>query len=218
VKSSVNKSWVCAGVVWAAFAATVLAQTPQQQNPPAQQKPAPGGQRGAAPPVAGGVELPADYVIGADDVLIVVFWRDKDMTSEVVVRPDGKITLPLINEIDAANLTPDQLRDKITAAATKYMEDPTVSVVVKTINSRKVCITGAVAKPACYPLTQSMTVMQLIATAGGLQEFADSKNIIITRMQNGQQTAFPFNYKDFTKRKNLKQNIELRPGDTVVVP
>ena len=105
-------------------------------------------------------------------MLTIVFWRDKDMTTDAVVRPDGKITLPLINEIDAANLTPDQLRDKITAAATKYMEDPTVTVVVKAINSRKVCITGAVAKPACYPLTQSMTVMQLIATAGGVLEFA----------------------------------------------
>jgi len=214
---------MCAGVVSAALGAAVLAQAPQQ-NPPPQQKPtpqqnpAPGGQRGAQPPVAGGVELPSGYLIGADDVLTIVFWRDKDMTTDVVVRPDGKITLPLINEIDAANLTPDQLRDKITTAATKYMEDPTVTVVVKAINSRKVCITGAVAKPACYPLTQSMTVMQLIATAGGVLEFADSKNIIVTRTQNGQQVAYPFNYKDFTKRKNLKQNIELKPGDTVVVP
>ena len=213
---------VLSGQLLTAALLTLAVAGASAQTPPAQQKPAP---QTPAQPTAGqppqapaGVDVPAGYVIGADDVRVVVFWRDKDMSTEATVRPDGKITLPLINEIEAANLTPEQLREKITTAATKFIEDPNVSVVVKTINSRKVCITGMVSKPACYPLTGTTTVMQLIATAGGLQEFADSKNIIVTRNQGGKQVAFPFNYKDFLKRKNLKQNIELKPGDTVVVP
>jgi polysaccharide biosynthesis/export protein len=170
------------------------------------------------PLIANAVEVPVGYVIGPEDVLTVVFWRDKDMSAEVSVRPDGKITLPLINEIEAANLTPDQLREKVTQAAAKFIEEPNVTVVVKAINSRKAYITGNVARAGAYPLIAPTTVMQLIAMAGGLHEFADSKNIIITRLENGKQVAFRFNYKDFLKRKNLKQNIELRPGDTVVVP
>ena len=176
------------------------------------------GTPSSAPAVPAGVPLPAGYLIGPDDVLAVVFWRDKDMSSEVTVRPDGRITLPLINEVQASGLTPDQLRDTLMSAAAKYVEDPNVSVVVKAINSRKVFITGQVAKPGAYPLTSATTVMQLIAIAGGLHEFADAKNIIIMRTENGKPMAYSFNYKDVLKRKNLKQNIELKPGDTVVVP
>ena len=165
-----------------------------------------------------GVSLPNGYVIGPDDVLAIVFWRDKDMSTETTVRPDGKITLPLINEVQAAGLTPEQLRDALQQAATKYLEDPNVSVVVKAINSRKVFITGSVSKPGAYSLSGSTTVVQLIAMAGGVLEFADSKNITIIRNENGKPTAYRFNYKDVLKHKNLKQNIELKPGDTVVVP
>jgi len=173
----------------------------------------------AAPPaVPTGVTLPAGYVIGPEDVLGVMFWRDKDMSAEVSVRPDGRITLPLINEVQAAGLTPEQLRDALMTAAAKYVVDPNVSVFVKAINSRKVFITGAVGKPGAYALTGPTTVMQLIALAGGLQEFADSKHIIVMRSDNGKPVALLFNYKDVLNRKNLKQNIELKPGDTVVVP
>jgi polysaccharide export outer membrane protein len=173
----------------------------------------------AAPPAApASVVVPPGYVIGPDDVLSVLFWKDKDMTADVSVRPDGRITLPLINDIQAAGLTPEQLRDSIAAAAAKYVEDPNVTIVVKTINSRKVFITGMVAKPGPYPLSGPTTVMQLLAMSGGIHEFADSKNIIVMRVENGRQVAIPFNYKDVVKRKNLKQNIELKPGDTVIVP
>ncbi len=159
-----------------------------------------------------------DYVIGPDDVLAVVFWRDKDMSAEVAVRPDGKISLPVLNEVVASGLTAEQLRARITEAATKFVADPTVSVVVKAINSRKVFITGMVAKPGDYAIPGRTTVLQLIAMAGGLHEFADAKNISINRIENGRQLNLRFNYKDVSKGINLKQNIELKPGDTIIVP
>jgi polysaccharide export outer membrane protein len=178
----------------------------------------PAAPKASAPPTPTGVALPPGYVIGPEDVLAIIFWRDKDMSAEVTVRPDGRITLPLINEVQASGLTPEELRGALVTAAAKFVEDPNVNVVVKAINSRKVFITGEVAKPGGYPLTAPTTVMQLIALAGGLHEFADAKNIIIMRTENGKPVAYPFNYKDVLKRKNLKQNIELKPGDTVVVP
>ena len=187
----------------------------------AQQQPANGN--GAAKPPAGttvpaGVTPPPDYVIGPDDVLTVVFWREKELSSEVAVRPDGKITLPLMNDVQAAGLTPEQLRDELTKAAEKYVEGPTVTVVVKAINSRKVFVTGQVGKPGPYPLTGPTTILQLISMAGGLLEYADSKNILILRIENGKPVSYKFNYKDVSKGKNLKQNIELKPGDTIIVP
>jgi len=202
---------VVVGVGLALTSVGVFAQT---SGAPAS-KPAPNR---AAPHAPAGVPLPEGYVIGPEDVLTIVFWRDKDMSAEVMVRPDGRITLPLINEMQASGNTPEQLRAALMIAAAKFVEDPNVSVVVKAINSRKVFITGQVAKPGAYSLTAPTTVMQLIALAGGLHEFADAKGIIIMRTENGKPVAYPFNYKDVLKRKNLKQNIELKPGDTVVVP
>ena len=191
------------------------AQVPQlPANPPAT-RPAP-----STPPanLPTGVAAPADFVIGPNDVLTIVFWRDKDMSGDVAVRPDGKISLPLLNDVQAAGLTPEQLRQQITTAAERLVEDPNVTVVVKEINSRRVYITGQVAKPGPYPLSGPTSVLQLIAMAGGVLEYADSKNITIMRSENGKPSSFQFNYKDVVKRKNLKQNIELRPGDTVIVP
>jgi polysaccharide export outer membrane protein len=161
----------------------------------------------------------ANYVIGPDDVLSVVFWRDKDMTADVVVRPDGKISLPLINDVQAGGLTPSELREAVDAVARRYVEDPSVTVVVKQINSRKLFITGQVEKPGPYPMSGPTTVLQLIATAGGLKEFTDGKRILIMRTDKaGKQTSYQFNYRQVTEGKNLFQNIELHPGDTVVVP
>jgi polysaccharide export outer membrane protein len=162
---------------------------------------------------------PTGYMIGVDDVLSILFWRDKDLSApEITVRPDGKVTLPLLNDVQAAGLTPEQLRDAVLDAARKYVEDPNPTVIVKEIKSRKVFITGQVEKPGPYPLNGSVTVLQLIATAGGLRDFADGKNISVMRMRPGAQAVFEFNYQDLLKKKNLGQNIELEPGDTVVVP
>jgi len=162
--------------------------------------------------------LPPGYVIGSGDVLSIVFWRDKEMSADVVVRPDGKISLPLVNDVQASGLTPDQFRSQLVQAATKYVEAPNATVVVKQINSRKVFITGSVSKPGEYPLTGDLKVLQLIALAGGLQEFASPENIIVIRNQGGELHYIRFNYRDVLKMRNVQQNISLIPGDTVVVP
>jgi polysaccharide biosynthesis/export protein len=174
--------------------------------------------RSASAAPAGNVELPRDYVIGSEDVLEVRFWKDVNLSREVVVRPDGKIALELLNEVQAAGLTPEQLREAVLAEAKKYMEDPSVAVIVKQINSRKVFITGMVEKPGVYPVASSMTVLQLISVAGGLKEFAKKKEIVVMRHDKGTPLAYPFNYDDILKGRRLAQNIVLKPGDTVVVP
>jgi polysaccharide biosynthesis/export protein len=171
---------------------------------------APEGSGGGAPRLA----PPPDYVIGPGDRLAIVFWKDTEISSEVVVRPDGRISLPLLNDVEAAGLTPDQLRAKLLDAAVLYIEDPAATVVVKEIHSRRVFITGNVDKPGAYPLAGPTTVLQLIATAGGLREFVSGKNIAIVRGT----TRFTFDYRSVVSGKKLPQNIELRPGDTVIVP
>ena len=158
------------------------------------------------------------YVIGPDDELSIVFWRDKDLSADVIVRPDGKISLPLLNDIQAAGFTPEQLRTNLVEAAGKYVEQPSATVVVKAIRSRNVYITGRVAKSGAYALTVDMNVMQLIALAGGLLEYADDKNVVVIRIEGGQQRYYPFNYREVIQQKHPEQNIVLRPGDTVVVP
>jgi polysaccharide export outer membrane protein len=162
--------------------------------------------------------VPNGYVIGADDVLSIIYWREKDMSAEVTVRPDGKVALPLINDLQAAGLTPDAFRDRVIAAARRFVEDPNPTVMVKTINSRRVFITGQVEKPGPYALNHATSVLQLVAMAGGLKEFARGTNISILRVEAGQQIVFRFNYQDALNRKHLEQNIELKPGDTVLVP
>ena len=161
---------------------------------------------------------PPGYIIGPEDVLGIVFWREPEMNGDVTVRPDGKVTLPLIGELRAEGLGPEALRDQIKQASAKYMSDANVSVVVRQINSRKVFITGRVTTPGTYPLAGPRTVMQVIALAGGLNEYADAKNITVLRVANGQSRSFKFNYKDVAKGKKLEQNILLQPGDTIVVP
>ena len=209
--TSSHHRWIPAVLLACSIAPPVFAQTAGTAAPAAAPR------AGAAAP-SGGVTTPPDYVIGPDDVLTIVFWREKDLSSEAAVRPDGMISLPLLNEIAAAGLTPEQLRLKLTEQAAQYIEEPTVTVQVKQINSRKVFITGQIAKPGPYPLAGPTTVLQLIATAGGVLEYADSKKISIMRVVNGRQTSLPFNYGDVERGKNLEQNILLKPGDTILVP
>ena len=174
-----------------------------------------------APPNAAapaGVVVPPGYLIGPEDVLTIVVWREKDMSTDAVVRPDGQISIPLLNDLQAAGLTPDQLKASIEKAASKFVAEPNATVIVKAINSRKVHIVGNVIKAGTFPLAGDMTVLQLIAQAGGLQEWADSKHITVMRKEDGKDKALSFNYKDVVKQKHLEQNVLLKPGDTVIVP
>ena len=160
----------------------------------------------------------ADYTIGADDVLTIAFWGEKDMSGDVIVRPDGKITLPLINDVVAAGLSPEQLRVRVAERAAQFFQNAQATVIVKEINSRRVFITGQVEKPGAYPLTTRTTVIQLIALAGGLKEFARSSRIVIMRNTAGRDVHLMFDFRAVVEGKNPDQNVEVRPGDTVVVP
>ena len=189
-----------------------------QQPPPAAAKPAP---KPAVPaPATPAPVLPTepDFTIGPEDVLGILFWRDLEMSGDVTVRPDGMITLPLIRDIKAAGLTPGQLADRIQETVREFIKDAEVTVVVRQMNSRKVFITGEVAKPGAYSLASSMTVMQLIAVAGGLTEFAEKDGISIIRVEGGMPRTFHFNYEDVASGTKAAQNLALKPGDTVVVP
>lgn len=173
------------------------------------------------PPASRGgaaVKLPPGYVIGVDDRLEISFWREKELSADVVVRPDGRISLPLLNEVQAAGLTPEQLRGALLEAAESLVDDPAATVVVKEIHSRRAFITGNVEKPGMYPLNVPMTVLQLIASAGGLREFVGGKNIVIVRREGDRDVRLPFDYQAVVTGRRLQQNIELRPGDTVIVP
>ncbi len=208
-------STIFSGAMTLVFLTASVAGAAGQQPPNASI--APPASKGAGGAVS--AAPPASYVIGTDDVLSVVFWHDKDMSADAVtVRPDGKISLPLLNDVHAAGYTPDQLRGLLVLAASKFVEEPNATVLVKEIRSRKVFITGNVAKPGIYPLSGEMNVLQLIAQAGGLLEYADAEKIVVIRSDNGPAKYLTFNYKDVLKRKNIQQNVLLKPGDTIVVP
>jgi polysaccharide export outer membrane protein len=209
---------------WLASGAAALAQSTSTQKPSDKPQtlsrvtsPAPATSAPSTAP-ARAVVPPPGYVIGPDDVLAIVYWREKDLSAEVVVRPDGVITLPLIEDIRVAGMTPAELKQKIQAEAGKLVTSPNVSVVVKQINSRKVFITGHVAKPGSYNLSAPMTVVQLIALSGGLLEYADRSKIRVMRVEKGAPETHLVNYKQLSKGEDLNQNIILKPGDTVIVP
>jgi polysaccharide export outer membrane protein len=195
------------------------------QAKPVAPTPAPQGQASSVadgtPGVVPGITItpPADYVIGVGDVLAIVYWRDKDMTGDYAVRPDGKITMPLINDVDVQGQTTEQLRARLTKLSAQFLEEPiTISVLLRAINSRKVYITGGIAKSGSFDLLVPMDVFSLIATAGGLKEWISGKNILIVRTEGGKTTTSTFNYQDFQKGKDLQKNILLKPGDRIVVP
>jgi polysaccharide export outer membrane protein len=209
-------SSLLAGVALAASVPSIALAQGAAPPRPATPSTQPARQPGAAT-TSTGVPVPTDYVIGPDDVLGIVFWRDTDMTGDVTVRPDGNVTLPLLGDIKAAGLRPTELKDQITQAASKLISDPNVTVVVRQINSRNIFITGGVARPGAYPVSGQMNVLQIITVAGGLTEFADAKNISIIRVENGQTRRFKFNYNEVLDGKKMEQNILLKPGDTVLV-
>ena len=158
------------------------------------------------------------YVIGPEDVLDINVWKEPDMTRTVPVRPDGKISLPLINDVQAAGSTPQQLASSVTEKLRKFLTEPQVTVIVTAINSQRVFVVGEVLRAGAFPLIPGMTVLQALSSAGGFTTFADVKKIHVMRMVNGKQVELPFNYREVLKGDNQDQNIKLQPGDTVIVP
>ena len=159
-----------------------------------------------------------NYVIGAQDVLDINVWKEPDVSRVVPVRPDGKISLPLLNDVQAAGLTPDQLAAKVTEDLKKYVTNPQVTVIVTAINSQRVYILGEVTRPGAFPLLPGMTVLQALSSAGGFTQFAKVKNIFVRRLQDGKESKYLFNYKDVIGGKRPEQDILLKAGDTIVVP
>ena len=192
----------------------------QTNTPATAALPAPRETRAAiqAPLSSATVVSPRDYVIGVADILIITYWDQKEMTGDYVVRPDGKITVPLLNDVEAAGLTPAQLRDRLTAISARIFADPNITVAVKVINSRKVYISGGVARPGSYDVVEPLTVMHLISLSGGLREFVTGQGITILRDQGGKISVFRFDYREVLSGRNLEQNIVLEPRDTVIVP
>ena len=161
----------------------------------------------------------AEYLIGSDDVLAVNVWKEPEISRSVPVRPDGKISLPLIGDVRASGRTPVQLQGDIKKELLAYLADPEVTVIVQEAKSQKFNILGQVEHPGSYPLSRSMTVLDAIAVAGGFRDFAKTGKIYVLRIgQDGSHVRMGFNYKKVIKGSDLSQNVDLEPHDTVVVP
>jgi polysaccharide export outer membrane protein len=193
----------------------------QSDSGSTQSVPTANADKNATPAAQTPEKVPSDdaYVIGANDVLAVNVWKEPDVTRSVPVRSDGKISLPLAGELQAAGQTPRQLEQEITKRLQSYISDPEVTVIVTESRSQKINILGMVARPGTYLLTGSTTVLDAISMAGGFKDFAKKKSIYVLRASpDGTQKRIPFNYKEVIKGTNPEQNVKLLPGDTVVVP
>jgi polysaccharide export outer membrane protein len=178
------------------------------------QKPEAGGKSPIAVATPGAADV--DYHIGPQDVVQIDVWKESEITRTIPVRPDGKISLPLLNDVQAAGLTAMQLAGNIREGLTKYLNNPQVTVTVTQINSRRVFVSGEVARSGALPLLPGMTVLQALSTCGGFTQFAKEKAIYVLRDENGKQVKHPYNYKDVVKGK--AEDTLLQPGDVIVVP
>lgn len=160
----------------------------------------------------------SEYKIGPQDILRIDVWKEPDISRTIPVRPDGKITLPLLNDVQASGLTAMQLAASLRDSFSKFLTSPQVTVTVTEINSRRIYLTGEVTRPGALPLLPNMTVLQALASGGGFTQFARLKNIYVMRTENGKQVKHPFNYKEVVKGNLAEQNILLQPGDVIVVP
>jgi polysaccharide export outer membrane protein len=169
-------------------------------------------------PDAPSAQVPKNYVIGLGDVLEVFVWRNDQLSRELIVRPDGKISLPLIQDIQAEGLTALQLRDEITRMFEKHINNPRVTVLVRQINSYKVSVLGRVMRPGVYPITGSTTLLEAISMAGGFTEWANKEEIAVITHHGGEKDKITVSYKKIASGKDPGQNITLKRGDTIIVP
>ena len=161
---------------------------------------------------------PLSYTIGVEDELGISVWHEADLSTNAVVRPDGMITLPLLNDVKVIGMTPRELQDILTVKLKDYVKEPQVTVIVRQIHSRRVYLMGEVVRPGTYALNNSKTVLQLLAEAGGPGTYAKVGGIYVIRQQNGNRTRLPFHYKKAMSGKKMSEDIVLQPGDMVVVP
>lgn len=189
-------------LVWALLAVSLWAQGPEKNTVGAAAKPA----------------AEAEYKIGPQDVLRIDVWKEPEISRTIPVRPDGKISLPLLNDVQASGLTAMELARALREGLSKYLTSPQVTVTVSEINSRRVYVTGEVNRAGSMPLLPNMTVLQALSGAGGFTQFAKLKGIYVLRNENGKQVKYPFDYKQVVKGNNSEQNIPLLPGDVIVVP
>jgi len=181
----------------------------------------PDGGKGDSGTKQSAIQTPAaveEYKIGAQDVLRIDVWKEAELTRTVPVRPDGKISLPLLNDVQAAGLTPAELSKVISEGLKKFINSPQVTVTVSEINSRRVYVTGEVAHAGAFPLLPNMTVLQALSSSGGFTQFAKTKAIYVLRSEDGKQVKHPFNYKEVLAGRKQEENIALEPGDVIVVP
>jgi polysaccharide export outer membrane protein len=159
-----------------------------------------------------------NYSIAPEDVLSIEVWKEPEISRTVPVRRDGKISLPLLNDLQAAGLTPTQLGSAIVEKLRTTIVHPQVTVIVAQMSSLRIYILGQVTRGGAYPLVPAMTVMQALSIAGGFTPYANVKKIYVMRTENGADKIFPMNYKDVISGRKPEQNIHLKPGDTIVVP
>ena len=159
-----------------------------------------------------------NYSIAPEDVLTIDVWKEPEISRTVPVRRDGKISLPLLNDLQAAGLTPTQLGSEIVERLRATIVHPQVTVIVAQMSSLRIYVLGQVTRGGAYPLVPDMTVMQALSVAGGFTPYANVKKIHVMRTENGTEKIIPLNYKDVSRGRKPEQNIHLKPGDTIVVP
>ena len=177
--------------------------------------------KGSSAKSTSSAQIPPDsdkYLIGPEDVLFIQVWKEEALSQQVMVRSDGKISLPLIDEVQAAGLTPLQLKEVLTQKFKAFVESPTVTVIVREAKSFKVYVSGQVAKPGAYTLVEEITILQLIPLAGGFTQWANQRKILLIRKEGGKEKRFTINYKKIISREDLNNNMVLKPGDTIIVP
>jgi len=209
--------------VMQAIAGQEQSSKPAAKSPPlaaATAGAAAGGGAGAAVPVANNdprVEGAAPFQIGPEDILDISVWKNPELSRTVPVRPDGKVSLPLVNDIQAAGLTPATLREQVTERLAEFIPAPEVSVMVREVHSRKVAVVGAVKTPGRFELKSPMTVLEVIALAQGFTDFASRDRIVVLRQTGTATTRVPFNYRKIAEGVD-QENFFVKPGDVVVVP
>ncbi|MFN3324454.1 MAG: polysaccharide biosynthesis/export family protein [Bryobacteraceae bacterium] len=203
-----------ASVVLCLFALPVAAQEASEPVPHRVDTPAAAPDLTEAAKGPGAPVDPRTYKIGPEDVVVVRVWREPELSGAIVVRPDGKIAMPLIGEVEAAGATPEELNGRIIEALSKFMNRPEVTVAIQQVNSKKYYISGEVFRPGAFPLVTPTTVLSALTNAGGFREFANTKKITILRGTE----RLKFNYRDVIKGKNTAQNVLLEPDDHIIVP